>query len=102
MPASSSTARCARRPVRSTSGRTVVYGRLADPVTIEHSRLCRIQRRLVAWLGHAPGLWLCYREPLPRELRAPNARAVAATLVAIGVAVVVVDRATTATAALVT
>lgn len=39
-------------------------------------------RRLIAWLGHAPGLWLVYREPLPRPLWRANALAVGATLAA--------------------
>lgn len=43
-------------------------------------------RRLVAWGGHAPGLWLCFREPLPSSLRRPNAVAVLLTLVAMLVA----------------
>ena len=31
-----------------------------------------MRRRLVAFAGHAPGLWLFYREPVPRELWALN------------------------------
>lgn len=49
-------------------------------------------RRLVALFGHVPGLWLVYREPLPRELRVANLVAVVATLVAV---LVVVGRADT-------
>jgi hypothetical protein len=50
-----------------------------------------MMRRLVAWLGHAPGLWLAYREPIPRELRGANVAAVVATLIAIGVVAANVD-----------
>jgi hypothetical protein len=39
-------------------------------------------RRAAAFLGHAPGLWLVCREPLPRALWVPNAVAVLGTLVA--------------------
>jgi RsiW-degrading membrane proteinase PrsW (M82 family) len=42
--------------------------------------------RLAAWLGHAPALWLLYREPLPRSLRLPNVLAVLATLAAMAAA----------------
>jgi len=38
-------------------------------------------RRLVALFLHAPGLWLIYRERLPKELRRPNLVAAAATAV---------------------
>lgn len=38
-------------------------------------------RRLVALFLHAPGLWLIYRERLPRELRRANLVAAAATVV---------------------
>ena len=44
-------------------------------------------RRLVALIGHVPGLWLLYRETLPRELRLANLVAVVATLVAVLVVV---------------
>lgn len=44
-------------------------------------------RRLVAWGGHAPGLWLLYREPIPRPLRRPNLYAAVGTIAAIGIAV---------------
>ncbi|GMU64117.1 MAG: hypothetical protein AMXMBFR36_03910 [Acidobacteriota bacterium] len=37
-------------------------------------------RRLVALFLHAPGLWLIFREPLPKELRRPNLVAATATL----------------------
>jgi hypothetical protein len=37
------------------------------------------RRRLVAFFGHAPALWLIYREPLPRRLRLMNVVAAAAT-----------------------
>ena len=43
-------------------------------------------RRLVALVGHAPGLWLMYREPLPPPVRRPNAVAVALTLMAMATA----------------
>ena len=52
----------------------------------EHARLCSAQRRLVAWLGHAPGLWLFYREAVPVGLRRANLVAVLATLIAMTVA----------------
>ena len=39
-------------------------------------------RRLVAALTHAPGLWLLYRQTLPRSLWRPNAIAIGATLAA--------------------
>jgi hypothetical protein len=38
----------------------------------------RGRRGLVVFLGHAPALWLFYREPLPKRLRVPNI--IAATL----------------------
>ena len=38
------------------------------------------RRRLVALFGHAPALWLVYREPLPKRLRVMNIIAVTATL----------------------
>jgi hypothetical protein len=44
-------------------------------------------RRFVAWAGHAPGLWLFYREPIPRALRRPNVVAATATALAVVVAV---------------
>ena len=50
-----------------------------------------MMRRLVAFVGHAPGLWLAYREPIPRELRRANVVAVAATIVAMVAAVAFVD-----------
>jgi bacteriorhodopsin len=40
-------------------------------------------RRLVALIGHVPGLWLVYREALPPELRRTNLIAVAATLIGV-------------------
>lgn len=39
-------------------------------------------RRLLAFFGHAPALWLFYRETIPVPLRRPNAIAVALTLAA--------------------
>lgn len=36
------------------------------------------------FIGHAPALWLIYREPLPRPLRWPNLIAAAATLASMG------------------
>ncbi len=48
-------------------------------------------RRLVAFLFHAPGLWLVYRERLPRRLYAANAVAIGVTLVAAAVAFVRLD-----------
>jgi hypothetical protein len=43
-------------------------------------------RRVIAMVGHAPALWLVYREPLPRAVRRPNLYAVLATLTAMLVA----------------
>ncbi len=43
-------------------------------------------RRLVALVGHAPGLWLVYREPLPAPVRRPNVVAVGLTLAAMAAA----------------
>jgi hypothetical protein len=43
-------------------------------------------RRLVAFLFHAPGMWLFHREPLPRRLIAPNLIAAALTVIAAAVA----------------
>jgi drug/metabolite transporter (DMT)-like permease len=40
-------------------------------------------RRLVAFLGHAPALWLVYRERLPRRIIIANAVAAAGTLAAV-------------------
>lgn len=59
-------------------------------------------RRAVAWLGHAPGLWLCYREPLPRPLRRPNVVAVLGTLAAVTTAVLLAPHDGAALAALLT
>jgi hypothetical protein len=39
-------------------------------------------RRAAAFLGHAPGLWLVCREPLPRALWLPNAVAALGTIAA--------------------
>lgn len=39
-------------------------------------------RRVIAFFGHAPGLWLVYREPLPKIVHKPNAIAVVLTLAA--------------------
>jgi hypothetical protein len=50
-----------------------------------------MMRRLVALVGHAPGLWLAYREPIPPELRRANVVAVMATVVAMAAALVFVD-----------
>lgn len=41
-----------------------------------------MQRRLVAFFAHAPGLWLCYRERLPAHLLRHNLGAVLCTLLA--------------------
>jgi hypothetical protein len=43
-------------------------------------------RRLVAVLGHAPGLWLIHRQLLPRRLLVANIMAVAITIVAMAAA----------------
>lgn len=40
----------------------------------------------MAFAGHAPVLWLLYRETLPRALWGPNAIALAATLAAVALA----------------
>lgn len=40
-------------------------------------------RRLIAFLFHAPGLWLFYREPIPRRLWAANLIAIGLTLAAV-------------------
>jgi len=43
-------------------------------------------RRVVAFFGHAPALWLFYRETIPPPLRRPNAIAVMLTLAAMAAA----------------
>lgn len=43
-------------------------------------------RRGLAFFGHAPALWLFYRETIPPPLRRPNAIAVMLTLAAMAVA----------------
>ncbi len=43
-------------------------------------------RRILAFFGHAPALWLFYRETIPVPLRKPNAIAVALTLAAMAAA----------------
>ena len=50
-----------------------------------------MMRRLVALVGHAPGLWLAYREPVPRELWRANVVAVAATIVAMVASLAFID-----------
>lgn len=45
-------------------------------------------RRLVAAFGHAPGLWLVYRESLSDEVKRANVVAVALTIVAMVAAAV--------------
>lgn len=40
-------------------------------------------RTVVAVFGHAPGLWLCYGESLPRELKRRNLFAALATVLAL-------------------
>lgn len=60
----------------------------AGDSTLTHSRRCGALRRGAAWLGHAPALWLCYREPLPASLRVPNAIAVTATVIAVALAAI--------------
>ena len=42
-----------------------------------------LKRRAIAWLAHAPGLWLVYREIPPRRLLWANAIAVVVTLILI-------------------
>ncbi|MEM6988947.1 MAG: hypothetical protein AAF721_00575 [Myxococcota bacterium] len=39
-------------------------------------------RRIIAAVGHAPALWIVYREPLPPVVRRPNLIAALATLAA--------------------
>ena len=56
-----------------------------------HSKRCTARRRFVVWLTHAPGLWLFYGETVPPRLRAANAIAAGATLLAVIVAAVVAD-----------
>lgn len=58
-----------------------------DPLFLEvvDPRHAAALRRLVAFGGHAPALWLFYREALPVPLRRPNVIAVAATLVMMAV-----------------
>ena len=41
-------------------------------------------RRVIAWGGHAPGLWVFYRERLPPRLWKANLIAVLLALVAMG------------------
>ena len=43
-------------------------------------------RRLVAFVGHAPGLWFCYRERLPKALARDDVIAILATAASIGAA----------------
>lgn len=43
-------------------------------------------RRIVAALGHAPALWLFYREALPQPVRRPNVFAAVSTVLAMGAA----------------
>jgi hypothetical protein len=50
-------------------------------------------RRLVAFIAHAPGLWLVYREPLPRQLRRGNVLAILVTLAVMGGAWLAADQA---------
>lgn len=59
-------------------------------------------RRIVAFFGHAPGLWLMYREPLPKPVRRPNAIAVGLTLAAMVAAGVLAPAGQTGWAVLVT
>lgn len=56
-------------------------------------RFLRMVRRLVALFGHAPGLWIVYREKLQPELRRANLMAVAATLIAMAAIVCFLDEA---------
>ena len=37
-------------------------------------------RRVIAAVGHAPALWLVYREPLPKVVRFPNLIAAVVTV----------------------
>jgi len=50
---------------------------------LAHSKRCTARRRFVVWLTHAPGLWLLYGEAVPPRLRAANAIAAAATVLAV-------------------
>lgn len=51
-----------------------------------HTARCLARRRWVAFLGHAPGLYVLCGEGLPRALWAPQALAVAVTLAAMAAA----------------
>jgi hypothetical protein len=57
----------------------------------DHTWRCAALRRAVAWLGHAPGLWLLYREVMPARLRWANVLAVLGTLAAMGLATALVE-----------
>jgi hypothetical protein len=50
---------------------------------VRHSPSCDRRRRLFALFGHAPGLWLCYREAVPASFRGPNALAFLLVVVAV-------------------
>jgi hypothetical protein len=51
----------------------------------------RRARQLVAFAGHAPGLWLAFHEPVPRALWAMNACLLLLTAAAAVGAAVMVD-----------
>lgn len=53
---------------------------------VPHTTHCDRRRRGLAFVGHAPALWLFYREALPRPMWLPNAVAVLATLVTVAAA----------------
>lgn len=59
-------------------------------------------RRIVAFFGHAPALWLMYRETIPPPLRRPNAIAVVLTLAAMAAAYVLAPSGSPGIATLVT
>ena len=58
---------------RTLVGREVRAMKITDPMQ-------KRWRRGLAFLGHAPALWLFYREPLPKRLRVPNIIAATATV----------------------
>lgn len=50
---------------------------------VHHSASCDRRRRLFALFGHAPGLWVGYREAVPAGFRGPNAIAFVLTVVGV-------------------
>lgn len=56
--------------------------RTPESTSWRHSKRCVARRRWVAFLGHAPGLYLACGQGLPRALWAPQALAAVVTLAA--------------------